>query len=101
MSTHLQQISQQIRTLPMPEQKRLSVWLDELLGQKIQENGNNIRKQVTDALHDAGLCATPGPSITELAEASNVTLSEVQEMFRQAGGQPLSELVLELRGPKE
>ncbi len=101
MSTNLQQISQQIQMLPWPEKKQLSVWLDELLDNKTPENGSNIRQQVTDVLRDAGLYARPGPTLTKLAEASNVTLAEVQEMFRQAGGQPLSELVLELRGPKE
>ena len=99
MSTHLQQISQQIRTLPLAEQKELSVWLDGLLSDNIKKNGLNIRQQVTDALSDAGLYATPGTTVTALAEASTATLAEVQEMFRQTGGQPLSELALDLRGP--
>ena len=100
MSTHLQQISQQIQTLPLPEQKELSVWLDRLLSDKATKNGLHTRQQVTAALRDAGLHAAPGATAIALAEASNATLAEVQEMFRQAGGQPLSELALELRGPK-
>ena len=101
MSANLQQISQQIQMLPVPEQKQLNVWLNELLSRKTPENGSNSRQKVIAALHEAGLLTAPGMTATALAETSNITLAEVKEAFRQAGGQPLSEFALELRGPKE
>ena len=48
----------------------------------------------------AGLLVEPTPAQLAWAETVDVTLEEVSAALDRAGGKPLSELVLELRGPK-
>ena len=58
------------------------------------------RERVRAALQAAGLRAELGPEAQLLAAESTATLEEVEAAFARAGGQPLSEIVLEQRGPK-
>ena len=55
----------------------------------------------TAALRAAGLLAELGPEMKKLAEQSTMTLEEARAVLDRSGGQPLSELILEMRGPKE
>ncbi len=61
------------------------------------------RDRATEALRTAGLLVEEplGPYLRELAESSTATLEEVSADLERAGGKPLSEIVLEQRGPKE
>ncbi len=59
------------------------------------------RDRVRDALRAAGLLAEPSAEMLRLAGESTMTLEEVRAALDRAGGQPLSELILEMRGPKE
>ncbi|MBA3946957.1 MAG: hypothetical protein H0X37_20645 [Herpetosiphonaceae bacterium] len=59
------------------------------------------RDRVTAALRAAGLLAEPTPEMQQLAAASTLTLEEARAILDRTGGQPLSELILEMRGPKE
>lgn len=58
------------------------------------------RERVRTVLHAAGLRAELGPEAQRLAAESPGTLEEVEAAFARAGGTPLSELVLEMRGPR-
>ena len=58
------------------------------------------RERVRAALRAAGLRAELGPEAQRLAAESTATLEEVEAAFTRAGGKPLSEIVLEMRGPK-
>lgn len=49
---------------------------------------------------EVGLLTELGPDLLKLANPA-VSLAEVQESLARAGGTPLSEIVLEQRGPKE
>ncbi len=59
------------------------------------------RERAIEAVRAAGLLAEPSPYMLELAAQSTATLEEVQAALARAGGKPLSELILEMRGPKE
>jgi len=59
------------------------------------------RERVREALRAAGLLTELGPEEKKRAAQATMTLEEVQAALDRAGGQPLSELILEMRGPKE
>ncbi len=59
------------------------------------------REQAVEALRAAGLLAELSPEEKQRAAQSTATLEEVRTALDRAGGQPLSELILEMRGPKE
>ncbi|MGN6700445.1 MAG: hypothetical protein ACTHMJ_03880 [Thermomicrobiales bacterium] len=58
------------------------------------------REQVRAVLRAAGLLVEPTPEERARAAAVTVTLEEVRAALDRAGGRPLSEIVLEQRGPK-
>lgn len=58
------------------------------------------RDRMTEVLRAAGLLAELSPEEQRRAEQSTATLEEVRAALDRAGGQPLSELILEMRGPK-
>lgn len=51
-------------------------------------------------LRETGLLTELGPELKKRAARSCTTLEEIQDMFAQIPGKPLSEIVLEQRGPK-
>jgi plasmid stability protein len=59
------------------------------------------REQVREVLRAAGLLTELGSEEKKRAAHSTMTLEEAQAALDRAGGQPLSELILEMRGPKE
>lgn len=59
------------------------------------------RERVTEALRKAGLLVELGPEMKKRAAQSTMTLTEVQAALDAAGGPPLSEVILAMRGPKE
>ncbi len=58
------------------------------------------RERATSALRAAGLLAELGPEMRKRAESSTATLEEISAAFERAEGKPLSEIILEQRGPK-
>jgi hypothetical protein len=58
------------------------------------------REQVRAILRAAGLLTELGPALRKRASHSTATLEEVQAAFIRVGGKPLSEVVIEQRGPK-
>lgn len=59
------------------------------------------RERVTEVLHAAGLLASLTPDEKRKAEATTITLTEVQTALDRAGGKPLSAFIIEMRGSKE
>jgi hypothetical protein len=59
------------------------------------------RERATEALRAAGLLAELSPAEKALADQSSLTLEEARAILDRAGGKPLSEIILEMRGPKE
>ena len=58
------------------------------------------RDRATAALRAAGLLEEPTPEMQRIAAASTLTLEEARAILDRAGGKPLSEVILEMRGPK-
>lgn len=58
------------------------------------------REQVLEVLQAAGLSTELGPEMEERALRSTASLEEVQAAFDRSAGKPLSEIVIEMRGPK-
>lgn len=60
----------------------------------------NDRDRSTEALRAAGLLAEPSPLMKQLAAEATMTLDEVSAALERAEGKPLSEIILEQRGPR-
>ncbi len=58
------------------------------------------REQARDALRAAGLLAELGPNVRAIADPS-LSLEEIRAALSRVEGQPLSEIILEQRGPRE
>ena len=59
------------------------------------------RERATEVLRAAGLLAESSPEMKARAARSTLTLEEARAILDRAGGKPLSEVILEMRGPKE
>jgi hypothetical protein len=70
-------------------------WLAERLSSPASD-----RERARAALRAAGLLVEFTPEERARAEEVTVTLDEVSAALDRAGGKPLSEIVLEQRGPK-
>jgi len=58
-------------------------------------------EQVQEALRAAGLLTELGPEMKKRAEQASLTLEEVRAALDRSEGPSLSEVILEMRGPKE
>lgn len=59
------------------------------------------RERAIEALRNAGLLAESGPELKARAARSTLTLEEARAILDRAGGKPLSEIIMEMRGPKD
>ena len=75
-------------------------WLAERLGAAAPASD---RQRARAALRASGLLVEDplGPALRGRVEGATVTLDEVRADLAQAGGPPLSEIILAQRGPKE
>lgn len=58
------------------------------------------RERVREALRSAGLLAEPTSEMRRIAASSTLSLSEAQAILDRTEGPPLSEVIIEMRGPK-
>jgi hypothetical protein len=59
------------------------------------------RQRLRAVLRAAGKLTELSPEEKRLAAQSTLTLDEARAILDRAGGKPLSEIILEMRGPKE
>jgi hypothetical protein len=59
------------------------------------------RDRAIAVLQDAGLLTELGPELKWLARESSATLEEVSAALSRPGSKPLSEFILEQRGPED
>ena len=81
-----------------PLQMVAQEWLVERLAPLALPTGSD-RERVRKALHAAGLLVDLGPGLRVRANPM-VPIEDVEAALARAGGKPLSEIVLEQRGPK-
>ena len=59
------------------------------------------RERLRAVLRAAGKLAELSPEEKQIAATSTLTLDEARAILDRVGGKPLSEIILEMRGPKE
>jgi plasmid stability protein len=59
------------------------------------------RDRAREVLRAAGLLAEPSEEMKRIAAQSTLTLEEARQILDSTEGKPLSEIILEMRGPKE
>ncbi|MDZ4721796.1 MAG: hypothetical protein SH847_25325 [Roseiflexaceae bacterium] len=68
--------------------------------QKWLESVKSERERAQDVLRAAGLLAEPSAEMLAEATQATATLEEVSASLSRPGGRPLSEIIIEQRGPK-
>lgn len=58
------------------------------------------RTRAREVLRAAGLLAEPSQEMREIAARSTLSLEEARIILDRVGGKPLSEVILDMRGPK-
>lgn len=71
-----------------------------LLAEKLASAHVSERDRATAVLRAAGLLTELSAEEKEIAARSTLTLEEARTILDRAGGKPLSEVILEMRGPK-
>jgi hypothetical protein len=59
------------------------------------------REKLIEILRATGLLTELGPEMKKRAEQCTVTLEEVKAILDRTKGKPLSEIIIEQRGPKD
>jgi plasmid stability protein len=94
-------IYRQLRETATQQGKPAEELVEEWIAERIQPAQPSERERAREVLRAAGLLTELGPELKRLAADATMTLDEVSEAFSRAGGKPLSEIVIEQRGPKE
>jgi hypothetical protein len=97
-------LSERLRRAAARQGESVQAVAEELLSEQlaaIEPNPADEREQVREALRSAGLLAELSPEMARRADEVTMTLEEVRAALDRAGGKPLSEVILEMRGPKE
>lgn len=64
-----------------------------------QSDAETERKKLARLLRQAGMLSEIGPRMRRLIETTPVNHDKVVAILTRAGGKPLSEIILEQRGP--
>jgi plasmid stability protein len=95
-----QDVFERLRAQAARSGKPIELVASELLSEQLPPAELSERARAREVLRAAGLLAEPTPEMLAIAAQSTATLAEVQAAFARVGGQPLSEIVIEQRGPK-
>jgi predicted transcriptional regulator len=85
--------------LGKPPQVVVQEWLIERLSVPIPVSGSGEREQARQALRAAGLLVEQRSPLCQHVD-QKVRLEDVEAALARVGGKPLSDIVLEQRGPK-
>jgi len=81
--------------------KPIEMLANELLAEGLPTETQDDRERTREVLRAAGLLTELGSELKQRAAQSTASLEEVSAALSRAGGKPLSEIVIEQRGPKE
>lgn len=99
LSTNLyERLLAESRRLGQPISNLVQTWLTERLS--APPILPSEREQFTQALRHAGLLTEVSFDMKQRAEQCTVTLEEIRAILDRTQGKPLSEIILEQRGPK-
>jgi hypothetical protein len=71
-----------------------------LVVEETPQPASSERERATEALRAAGLLTELSAEEKARAAQSTLTLDEARAILDRAGGKPLSEIIIEMRGPK-
>jgi len=94
-------LQREAERLGQPPEKMAQEILMERLEVLPAATAKSERERVREALQAAGMLAELSPQEKQLAAQSTMSLEEVRRVLDRSEGKPLSEIVLEMRGPKE
>jgi hypothetical protein len=95
-------VYERLRAVAQQQQTTIETVVQEWLAEKsAAEQPLSERERATAALRAAGLLTELSPAEKVRAAQSTLTLDEARAILDRAGGKPLSEIILEMRGPKE
>jgi plasmid stability protein len=94
-------IYEQLRATAHHQHTTIEAVAEEWLVEKSATSELSGRTQLQAVLRAAGKLVAPSPQMQRLAAESTLTLDEARAILDRAGGKPLSEVILEMRGPKE
>jgi predicted transcriptional regulator len=94
-------LQREAERLGQPPEKMAQEILMERLEVLPAPTAKSERERVREALQAAGMLAELSPQEKQLAAQSTMSLEEVRRVLDRSEGKPLSEIVLEMRGPKE
>lgn len=90
-------LSQEARVAGDP----VEVVAQRLIEEQLDITHSSERERVISVLQSAGLLTKLGPEMNGRALKSAVTLEDVQSALDNSEGKPLSEIIIEMRDPKE
>jgi hypothetical protein len=88
-------LQEEAARIGQPMDDLVTTWLGEHLPPPKSE-----RQRAIEVLRAAGLLAEPSAAMKARAAQATMSLAEVQAALDRAGGKPLSEIIIEQRGPK-
>lgn len=94
-------IYRRLREAAAQQGKPVKELAEEWIAERIQPAQQSERERAREVLRAAGLLTELGPELKKRAAEATMTLEEINDAFARAGGKPLSEIVIEQRGPKE
>jgi plasmid stability protein len=96
-----QEIFERLREQATHAGKPIELLASEWLAERLPPAKLSERERAREVLRAAGLLTELGPELKRRAAESTASLEDVSAALSRAGGKPLSEIVIEQRGPKE
>jgi hypothetical protein len=96
-------VYERLRTIAEQQGKPIEIVAREWLAEKSAVTISMLseREQLRTSLRAAGKLTELSQEEKQLAAQSTLTLDEARAILDRAGGKPLSEIILDMRGPKE
>src|SRR5690348_10628467 len=95
------EVYQRLREAAAQQGKPVEELAEAWIAERVTPAPQTERERAREVLRAAGLLTELGPELKRRAAQATATLEEIQAAFARAGGKPLSEIVIEQRGPKE
>ncbi|MBV7336270.1 hypothetical protein KFU94_50165 [Chloroflexi bacterium TSY] len=95
-----QELYQRLETEAIRNGKPLEALVIEWVVERLSPKPTSERERAREVLRAAGLLAEPSAQMRKIAAQSTMPLDEVQSALDRTGGKPLSEIIIDQRGPK-
>lgn len=96
-----QELFERLRRAAERTGKPVETLASDLLSEQLPAAELSERERAHEVLRAAGLLTELGLELKRQAATATLSLEEIQAILSRAGGKPLSEIVIEQRGPQE